>query len=150
MQVSKSTAILVAILILGLVAAVAFLLGKDAAERQEAPSTETAVSKSATAESEITTSEASVITPPTPTPTPRIASNASDRSFSTNERALIEADRSADASCRGGDPSSETDAACERRDSTIRTLIAAGICWGREGEAYAEHEYHRCGPNSIR
>jgi hypothetical protein len=54
-------------------------------------------------------------------------------------------------SCRGNsgdDP--ETWKACERREAIGAKLDKIGWCYGREGEAGYQHQWHVCGPDSNR
>ncbi|MGO7153188.1 hypothetical protein [Rhizobium leguminosarum] len=54
-------------------------------------------------------------------------------------------------SCRGnsGDVP-ETWKACERREAVGAKLDKIGWCYGREGEAGYQHQWHECGPDSDR
>lgn len=73
--------------------------------------------------------------------------------WTSSERAMIAEWHWANTRCRGGSGNeAETWAACEERDDDdlSRRLAAANICYGRDGEYGAQHEMHRCGPDSMR
>lgn len=77
--------------------------------------------------------------------------SATDVPFTPREQRLIEEAQRLEALCRGGsDDDPATEAACDERGPATDRLNRIGICWGRESEAYAEYEFHRCGPDSIR
>jgi hypothetical protein len=149
MKVSKYLVALVALIIVVLVATVAYELGQSDDKLKNAPQIAEDSSPLETKLAETQESEASE-TVARQVPTQIEASDSTAKPLNTRELALIDADQSADETCRGGEPSRETDAACERRDETMNRLNAAGICWGKNGEAYVEHTYHRCGADSIR
>jgi hypothetical protein len=74
-----------------------------------------------------------------------------DLPFTPREQRLIEEAQRLETLCRGGSgDDSDTEAACDERGPATDRLNRIGICWGRENEAYAEYEFHRCGPDSIR
>lgn len=53
--------------------------------------------------------------------------------------------------CRGGAGDLDTTMrACDAREYTTKSLIAAGWCFGRKGEEYFDMEWHRCGSGSLR
>lgn len=52
--------------------------------------------------------------------------------------------------CRGGSgDSEETWRACDAREHTQMSLAAAGWCYGRQGEARYQMQWHRCGTRSL-
>ena len=66
-------------------------------------------------------------------------------------RRLIGAERAANSLCGGGSGNSNsTWEACGRRDALEQVLGEIGWCYGREGEAGYQMEWHRCGPGSRR
>lgn len=57
----------------------------------------------------------------------------------------------ANEACRGGPgDAAETRAACARRDHFTNRLSRIGLCYGKQGQAAADHEWHGCGPASNR
>lgn len=65
--------------------------------------------------------------------------------------ALLRTRAAENEACRGGaedDP--VTDRACERREAASKRLRAVGFCYGREGEAGYQTDWHRCGPGFER
>lgn len=53
--------------------------------------------------------------------------------------------------CRGGSgESQETWQACDAREHTQKSLVAAGWCYGRQGEYGYQMEWHRCEARSLR
>ncbi|NDV87229.1 hypothetical protein GTW51_11005 [Aurantimonas aggregata] len=64
---------------------------------------------------------------------------------------IIELYADANDRCRGGsgdDP--RTLGACGEREEYFTILTKRGWCYGREGEAGFQMEWHVCGPNSVR
>ncbi|TCA18505.1 hypothetical protein E0H68_03455 [Rhizobium leguminosarum bv. viciae] len=69
----------------------------------------------------------------------------------TEPSRLIAQWREENGSCRGSagdDP--ETWKACERREALGAKLDKIGWCYGRQGEAGYQHQWHACGPDSDR
>lgn len=67
------------------------------------------------------------------------------------EQSLIDNFEANEDACRGGsgdDPS--TMAACDNRDSALRTLNGRNICLGRNGQPEADYKWHRCAASSLR
>lgn len=62
---------------------------------------------------------------------------------------LITLERDANDRCRGGSGDDVLPACAERSEYGER-LYALGMCYGREGEAGYQQQWHRCGPRSIR
>lgn len=53
--------------------------------------------------------------------------------------------------CRGGSgDNAETLKACNERDAPMRQLQSLGYCYGKQGQAGYQYEWHHCGPDSIR
>lgn len=69
--------------------------------------------------------------------------------FTALQKRLIKRSSDLEATCRGSYDERAAKAACDARDKAMDDVIAAGICWGKEDQANAEYEYHRCGPGSI-
>jgi hypothetical protein len=68
-----------------------------------------------------------------------------------NAETLIRMEREANGRCRGGSgDSQETWEACGARDAYGRVLAMLGWCYGRQGEAGYQMNWHRCQANSIR
>lgn len=81
--------------------------------------------------------------------TPRSTAPGRNKPFTADEEKLIDEFNQATADCRmddGPDP----ELSCKESDVLLAALQLQGICWGRDGEARADHRAHRCGPGSIR
>jgi hypothetical protein len=75
---------------------------------------------------------------------------AAEQRFTPAQQRLIELNADLEEACRGSSDETESERACAARQEAMDRLNAAGVCWGKEGEAYAEHQYHLCTAGSIR
>ena len=62
---------------------------------------------------------------------------------------LLSQARELDSRCRGTEGATNP-AVCEQRDAKFDELNNVGWCYGKEGEFGYQHEWHMCGPTSIR
>jgi|GEM_PF-2388062 hypothetical protein len=66
-------------------------------------------------------------------------------------KAMISAEHDLDVMCRDGSPEEFTTVeACKTRDKLVKGLHDKGYCYGRKGQAGADMQWHKCGPNSVR
>ena len=78
------------------------------------------------------------------------ASVISRTNFTPAQQVIIQRNEALEHRCRDGsgdDPA--TIAACDLRDAATQRLNAAGICWGKQGQAEYEYTYQHCGPSSL-
>lgn len=79
-----------------------------------------------------------------------IASDASAQSRNdpkTMQRLWFEAN----GACRGGSGDNpKTHLACDEREAYGKRLGQLGWCYGKKGEYGYQHQWHRCGRNSVR
>lgn len=66
--------------------------------------------------------------------------------FAEAKKALIIAAENAEIRCK---ETGESNSACVEYEKLFWSLRQVGICWGKKGEAYAEHDYHPCTKDSI-
>jgi len=70
--------------------------------------------------------------------------------WTVEETVMIDEWRRLNEQCRGGsgdDPA--TMAACDQREAATARLKAAGICYGKEGQAGYQMTMHRCDGQSL-
>ena len=66
-------------------------------------------------------------------------------------KTMISAEHDLDVMCRGGSPEEfVTVEACKQRDKLVKTLHGKSYCYGKKGQAGANMQWHKCGPNSLR
>lgn len=63
---------------------------------------------------------------------------------------LLEEARSLNRRCRGAEGANPSSTVCGDRDAKFDELGDLGWCYGKEGEAGYQHEWHVCGPTSLR
>ena len=63
---------------------------------------------------------------------------------------LIQEWSDANSDCRGGSDETQVAEGCLLRDELDNQLVSSGLCYGREGEFEAEHEWHLCQADSMR
>jgi hypothetical protein len=65
--------------------------------------------------------------------------------------AMLPVWREANAACLAGPAgAAETRAACARRDHFTNRLSRLGLCYGKQGQAAADYDWHACGAGSNR
>lgn len=69
--------------------------------------------------------------------------------LSASQTSLVREWNDENSTCRGSDDETTTEQACAKREVLDADLVAAGLCFGHEGEFEAEHEWHVCDANSI-
>ena len=66
-------------------------------------------------------------------------------------KTMISAEHDLDVMCRGGAPGEfVTVEACKQRDKLVKALHDKSYCYGKKGQADANMQWHKCGPNSLR
>jgi hypothetical protein len=63
----------------------------------------------------------------------------------------LRVERKLDLICRANGPESpEGKYACRVRDNIVRSLYEEGLCYGKNSQVGADHQWHVCTKNSIR
>ncbi len=66
-------------------------------------------------------------------------------------KTMISAEHDLDVMCRGGSPEEFTTVeACKSRDKLAKALHGKGYCFGKQGQAGADMQWHKCGSSSLR
>jgi hypothetical protein len=155
MHVNKSILALVAFALLGLTAAVAYMIGKSEVPQLEA--TQRDIAEQSAIES---TGSRSTITPANQPiePEKRRSSEsvkpsvpAKGSAFSSTEQQLIDAYFKGEDMCRGSSDANAVEIWCPRRDAAYLAMTNAGICNGHESDqSAADYKIHRCRKGSIK
>lgn len=80
------------------------------------------------------------------------AATLGNRGFSATQpetpKAMIEAWQEANSGCRGGTDPNKTEVMCDLRDEIGKALDARGWCYGKQGQAGYQMNWHSCKSNS--
>jgi hypothetical protein len=153
MRISKTLVALALTIILMLVAALAFVLGRASQPVTVVPNSPPVSNQAA----RISKPENAVHSPvpeekvkaEPKEPEPKIAKPRAE--FSSTEQRLIDAYFKGEDMCRGSSDPGAVEVWCPRRDAAFVAMTKAGICYGHDDDqSAADYKIHRCRKGSIK
>jgi hypothetical protein len=158
MQVNKSVLIAAALIILFLIAALAYFVGKSShIERSVDGSAQTAatnysVSKLETEKSPLSTAKKVEVTSTAISqPEKSVQVNNQSKPFTASEQRLIDDWAEAMEMCRGSSDDESQASWCPQYATTQAKLNTIGICYGHDDDqSAADYDIHRCRKGSYR